>query len=247
MHASLLYQLTGDPAGGQIESQLGDGFPAIDAETVHYLDGQTLQHGTAAARIDEDRRVPVVRDHKIATVTDDVTKRAQTEYYLDLDAGWVGIDSADGEFFLELVERQQSVVAEELELALDVWIEDFSQFDGAGVWGVNYSEGEDDAPIRAGSGFHQDASLSGVKRDAEHISGVGFRYQWADHWIKGSIFESGYVALFEDTTAEFYGRWLADHVLPYAAYNADQLSATTQSRFTSTDDTTESATAEGRR
>jgi hypothetical protein len=245
MHASLLYQLTGEPEHVTIDSQLGDGFPAIDAEQLSYLDSHKLQHGIAADQVEKETRVPEVKEHKIATITDEVRRRVQTEYYLDLEAGWAGIDSSDGEFFLEDVERKASVVAEELEIALDVWIEDFVTFDGAGVWGVNYSEEDGDMPVRAGSGFHQDASVDGLQRDAENISGVGFRYQWDDRWLKGSIFESGYVALFESCTPEFYGRWLSDHVLPYAAYSADRLTTTTQSRFTGNSESGESVTAEG--
>ena len=53
MQAALLYELTGDPDGDTLESKLDGEFPALDVERTAYLDGKTLHHGTAAARIEE--------------------------------------------------------------------------------------------------------------------------------------------------------------------------------------------------
>lgn len=98
MHAAILHLLDGEPNTGELESHLDGEFPAIDVEGTTYLDGQTLYHGEAAARISEEKSVPVPTRNGIVTEPDEVSRRVRTDWYADLEDGWVGISSSDGDF-----------------------------------------------------------------------------------------------------------------------------------------------------
>lgn len=219
MHAALLYQLTGDPDRTAVDSRLGEGFPAIDATKTEYLDGEVLWHGQAADRVDEERRVPVPTDDGIYMDTDFETRRVVTDWYLDLGAGWAGIDASDGAFFLDRLPRTHGVVAENMELDLARWVHDFVQRDEAYCWGLSYSEGEAEDSVAAGAGFHQDASIDQLRRRANDVAAVGFGYRW-DGRIRGVICESGYVALYTDFEPAQFARWLSDEVLDYGVFDA---------------------------
>ena len=220
MHAALLYQLTGEPNKDEIESHLGSGFPAIDADGTQYLDGRTLYHGVAAGRIESETRVPVVTDDAILMEKDYASEQLKTEWYVDLEEGWAGIDTSDGEFFLELLQESHGVISEEMQIGLEAWARDFVQRDSAYCWGLSYSEGDDNDPIRAGAGFHADASIDSLRENAADVSAIGFSYKWGgDDRTRGIICESGYVAIYRDWPAEKFARWLADEVMPFTVYD----------------------------
>lgn len=217
MHAAILYELTGDPDVDEIPSQLDGDLPAIDATGTQYLDGKTLYHGRAAARITEDVQVPTITPDGITTETEEQQRRVLTDYYVDLEEGWAGIDSSDGEFFVtDLLLSIAGVIGESREIQLDAWAHDFLDATDPYVWGLNYGEETDDGDsIRAGSAFHTDVDLSDVRENREVLSGVGFRYDWSGEPVHGSIFASGYIAVFNDWTPDMFARYLADEVLPY--------------------------------
>jgi hypothetical protein len=227
MHSALLYALVGEPKETSIDSHLGNGFPAIDAETIQYLDGHTLCHGQAVAQVEEQRQQPIVDDEGIWTESAWQSRRVLTNWYADLEAGWAGIDTSDGEFFFKMLAATHAVSSEKMEIGLEAWARDFLQNDSAYCWGLSYSEGDDEDAIRAGAGFHQDASLEQLDANKQDVSAIGFGYEWADARARGIICESGYVAIYRDWTEELFGRWLSDQVLPYTVYDADSVNQET--------------------
>lgn len=223
MQAALLFDLTGEFDGEGIESDVNGSFPAVDAEATQYLDGLTLFHGEAAARVTEEREMPVPKADEIQTEEMERTRRHCVDWYADPDpeTGWVGISSSAGAWFVdEYLPIRYEVRGEPLEIDLEQWIEDFVDEDSAQVWGLTYSVEVNDETTRAGSDFHRDADLSQLERDAADVSGVGFRYRW-DGWTRGVIYESGYVAIYNPWDESMFGRWLHEHVLPYAAYSTE--------------------------
>lgn len=222
MNAALLYTLTGDPDSETLDSRLGEGFPAIDAEGTQYLDGQTLYHGTAAARIDEEKRVPVPGNKEILTEMDTVTRRVQTDFYLNLTDGWLGIDSSDGEFLVDYLLSTHGVLAEPLECNVQAWSEQLEQRDDAGVWGLSYSQSIEDGhdSDRAGAQYHEDAAVH--RLPPEGLSAVGFYYNWDGQPIRGMLAKSGYAAVYRDWTPERFAKWLDAEVLEYCAYEVDE-------------------------
>lgn len=214
MHAAILYDLQGDvDEDEQLESKLDSEFPAVDAEGTHYLGGQTLYHGQAAARIYDNQKTPMPMNNGIETETMEVSRRVLVDFYADLQDGWAGISSSDGEWFVdEYLLRKHGLNAFEMKIDLERWLKDFEDEPTASVWGVTYSVEAGDETTRAGGQFHRDASLEGIER--EDVSGVGFSYEWGQR-IRGVIYESGYVALYTDDLEEYFGKWLSEHILPY--------------------------------
>lgn len=223
MHAALLYQLTGDPDSTTLESELGREFPILDVQTTRYLDGETLHHGEAAAEVEQDERVPVPTVDGITTETETKQRRKSTSFYVDIDGEWAGIDSSDGEFFVKgMLLSRCGVLGESLEIGLTAWARDFEDKREPMVWGLSYSEGPDEEPIRAGASFHQDASLDQLVRNAEDVSAVGFAYKWGgQQYIRGVICESGYVAVYSSMGPEEFARWIKAEVMPYAVFDLD--------------------------
>jgi hypothetical protein len=219
MQAALLYELTGDPDGDTLESKLDGEFPALDVERTAYLDGKTLHHGTAAARIETERRVPVPGTTEILTEADPVTRRVQTDFFLDLSEGWLGVDSSDGEFLSDLLLSRFGVVAEPQEIRVQAWSERLERQDDAGVWGISYSQENAERADRAGAQYHGDAAVH--KLPPEGLSAVGFYYNWDGQPVRGMLAESGYAAVYRDWSPDRFGRWLADEILPYCVYDAE--------------------------
>jgi hypothetical protein len=229
MQAALLYALEGSPDNGPVESKLDGQLPAVEAQATAYLDGLQLSHGRAAARIHDERQLPMPTTSGIETEQMEVSRKALVDFYADLEGGWAGISSADGEWFVEeWLLTQHSVAAHEMALDLEAWINDFVEESDPEVWGVSYSVEVDGEATRAGADFHRDADLSQLMRDADSISGVGFRYDWSGGTVRGVIYESGYVALYSQYTEAAFGRWLADHVIPYSDSDVNAAADTTQ-------------------
>jgi hypothetical protein len=229
MQAALLYALEGSPDGDRVESKLDNHFPAVEAHATAYLDGLQLSHGRAAALINDERTLPMPTSSGIETTEMEVSRKALVDFYADLEGGWAGISSSDGEWFVEeWLRTQHSVSAHEMMLDLEAWIDDFLAESAPEVWGVSYSVTVGDETTRAGADFHRDADLDQLERDAEYISGVGFRYDWSGDIVRGVIYESGYVALYTRFTEAQFGRWLADHVIPYSYSDVEAAAETHQ-------------------
>jgi hypothetical protein len=241
MHAAILYDLVGDvPDDEDLVEKLDGEFPAVDVEGTHYLDGQTLYHGEAAARIHEERDLPMPTNGGIAVEPLEASRRVLVDFYADLQEGWAGVSSGDGEWFVdEYLYNKHRLDAYEMYVGMESWIQDFVDEDTATVWGLTYSVESGDETTRAGAQFHRDASIEQIERDAEDISGVGFGYSWGNNPIRGVIYESGYVAVYSQSVSEsMFARYLSDHVLPYTVSSADRTLHTEQSTLGETDDET---------
>lgn len=236
MQATLLYQLTGEPNSTEIESRLGDGLPAIDANATRYLDGRTLYHGEAAAQIETEERVPTVTDDAIFHEKEPVSQYRSCEWFVDFEKEWAGIDTSDGEFFFDLLVQTHGVRGEKVEVGLAAWARDFIDWQDAHVWGMSYSEGDEETTVRAGADFHKDASKRTLRQQADDVAAVGFSYIWDGARARGIISESGYVAIYSNWTAEQFGRWLASEVLPYTVYDATAADQTTLGQGGENDD-----------
>jgi len=215
MHAAILYSLTGDPDVEELPELLGDGLPAATASRTQYLDGCVIHDGTLAGRIDEDVRVPVVADDRIVTETEEQPRRIQTDYYVDLNGGWAGVDSGDGKRLLsDYLVTRAGVVPEDVELDLEGFAERLG--DNVETNGIVYSQSVEDGHGRdaAGSLWKRDASPH--KIPAEGVSVLSVRYTWDGTLVDAMLAASGYVAVYNDGwSAETFARWVATEVEPY--------------------------------
>ena len=221
MHAAILYKLDGEPNTGELESRMVGDFPAVDVDGTSYLDGQTLYHGEAAGRVIENRKVPVPTKNVILSEEQEITRNVRTDWYADLEDGWVGISSSDGEFLFDWLLSQEGIVAEDAMIRLDAWAEDLERRDDASVWAVSYSQSEEDGHDRdrAGSQYHDDVQSHSMP--VEGKSAIGFKYDWNGSNVRGMVSKSGYVAAYNVSLEEVFARWVSDEILPYLVYDKD--------------------------
>ncbi len=241
MHAALLYELVGEADGDSVESYLSRGFPAVDANATHYLDGRTLYFGDATAKVEVEDRVPVPDEEGIHKEKQIHRETHYTEWYADLEGGWAGISTSDGEFFLGMLQAEHGVVAEPQDVVLDAWVDHLAEQEGAGCWGMSYADdGDDGGAPRAGAGFHADAGVR--KLPTEGNSAVGFRYRWNGMPVRGMLAKSGYLAVYNSWTEEQFARFVADEVWPYTTFDADSVDL---DNFRRADPSSETAVADG--
>ncbi|WP_126665266.1 hypothetical protein [Haloterrigena salifodinae] len=218
MHAAILSLLTGEPNTGELESVLGGDLPTIVVDGTQYLDGKTLYHGEAAAWIEEEKRVPVPTEDGFIKEQDEVSRRVDTEWYADLEEGWVGVSSSDGRFVHDWILAKEGMVAEDAMIRLDAWAERFEQ-NGGSVWGASYSQSIDDGDDedRAGAQYHKDAAWHNLPPTG--ISALGFSYEWDGYPVRGMVAKSGYVAAYNLTQEDVFAAWISDEILPYLEYD----------------------------
>lgn len=214
MQAAILYSLRGDPSVDELPEDLDGGLPAATASRTEYLDGRVIHDGTLAGRIDEDVRVPVVTDEAIVTETETRPRAVKTEYVADLDGGWAGVDSSDGERLLaDYLSARAGVIPEAVELDLEGFAESLP--DDVETNGIVYSQSIDE-------GHGRDAAGSLWKRDAkphkiptEGVSALAVTYTWDGMLVEAMLAASGYVAVYRHWGAETFARWVAAEIEPF--------------------------------
>jgi hypothetical protein len=211
MHAAILHRYTGDPEG-DLESRLGQGFPAADVERTQYLDGHTMHHGTLAARVTSEERVPAPGSDVIAMKKDEVERRVATDFYADFTEEWVGAStSTGGDVLTDYLLSQVGVVPEPSQLRAEAWAERLEQ-DDAAAWGASFSQRIEDGDSRDAAGAHYHDEVDAIPHG---LSAVGFEYLWDGVRVRGTLAESGYVAVYNLDRPEVFARWVADEITPY--------------------------------
>lgn len=221
MHGAILSLLTGDP-DGTLDARLGEGFPAVEVNATNYLDGRTIHHGRAAARVTERPRVPVVTPDRIVYDTEEVTRRVGCEWYADLETSWAGVDTSAGEQLVEdYLLSSVGVKPEPTTLRLDAWADRFEDRDEGDVWGVSFSQSVEEGHDRdrAGAYYHTEADERVVPTRGKRA--LGFEYVWDGQWVRGMVAASGYATCYRDWTAAEFARWIADEIHPYLEIDTD--------------------------
>ena len=203
-----------------------NGLYALDVGATEYLDGETMYFGTAAGWVEtQNEDVFVMEDEDDGSVTIDtesetVDERVTTEFYADPDAGFVGVSTSDGEFLFEGLELDRGWSIYQPRIDLDAFVEHVDRHNGH-CWGYASSteDHEDDIAGDANVNWHASASIEEAW-SAEDLVQFAFSYQYGAGHVRGVVAESGYVAMYKDWPAEKFGRWLRDHVLPYAGLKA---------------------------
>jgi hypothetical protein len=216
MHAALLSVIHGDASTDGLPDQLGGGLPAADIDATAYLDGRTIHHGTLAGHVTDEVTAPVVDEDGIGTVTEQRDRRALADVYADLEAGWAGAASGDGERLLaEYLAQHANVLLEGAVIDLGGFVDTLP--DDVTTNGIAYSESIEEGDHRdaAGAEWHDAASLNVV--DTETVSLLSLTYAWDGGPVDCVLAESGYVAVYGDWSAEQFARWVADAVEPHLA------------------------------
>ena len=227
--------LVPNAAGEPITSTYKRNF-AIDAERTEYLDGETIYHGTAAGYVDTTKtEVHISASQKtIDTERIEARKQVTTEFYADPEAGFIGVDSSDGEFLWEELSIRKGFYIERAEIDLDSWARDLADRRSANCWQIGWSH--DDGDVQdVGSAFHEGASFDEAVRGG--LTQLGFSYLWDGHGVvRGTAAASGYVAVFSTMSVPVFGRWLRDEILPHTALPEDEEETSGQTTLDESDE-----------
>jgi hypothetical protein len=214
MH-QLILGLADDPAALQVGRHRGADI-AIDGEVIETFgdtDGQ-LVTGTAAGYVTSETQDVLVTESAIVTKPVETREQVAVGYLADTGsgAGYVGIDSSDGTFLWDFLALQSSTQIERARIDVDALAERIDELDSAAIWQVGYDQpgaGGD----RVGVRYHADAALRtsgvtqlGFEADFGPIGGV----------LRGTVAESGYVALYDHGPIETVAEWLRAEILPRA-------------------------------
>ena len=192
----------------ELETETDGHSRGIVVNETQYLDGITIYHGTAAGTITVQDTDVMIADDAIFTEPVEKNTTVATEYLADFNAGFVGIDSSDGEFLWDTLTAMSGVEILRAEFNLDKFAEEYERRDDASVWQIGYKHDEENVGVR----YHEDAQLR-----TDGVTQLGFSYLWDGRPVRGTVAASGYVAVYSSMNVEEFGRWLRDELLPYAA------------------------------
>jgi len=202
------------PADEPLETASKSGhIPAVDVRgTQESLDGPPIQHGKAAAEVaDTKTDVTVAENGKILDEPIEGAKTVVTNWIADVQGDGLVVAesvSGDGDFAFPFnlftaqtgehvdrvnIELEDVTQAWDDEMLLDTWMTGTDYGDASSI---DYHNAADD-PRKANIG-------------------LGFELRWNGTVAKGVVYESGYVAIWEEWTAAVFCEFIASELLPHA-------------------------------
>jgi len=216
MHAASLFLTLNEARDPTIESKMDGELPAVDAESVQYLDGHELYFGSAADYVEEQIQKVHIDNGKITTSREDVIQRKKVEFYADVstDPGFIGVSSeGDGEWLVKRIAAKTGVEVTETRVDVDEFAARIrEEADAPNAWNVSRQEDYGGGMEETSIDYHRSADLDAAQGGT---IGLGFEYFWDDTRVEGIVYESGYVALYSDTISEVFGAWVREEVLPH--------------------------------
>ena len=209
--------LLDEPAEERLYNHGGD-VAAIDVrDTQEYLDDAAVQTGLAAAEVETRQTNVVVSGTSIDIDEYDARTMTHTEWVADVQSGFVLAErTATGEppfpwgvLWSACGERVRTAEVDTTAFIdapndPDVW------FTGSDV------AGHDDVQMD----YHASAHL-GQTADAPNI-GVGFETSWQGRTMRGVVYASGYVAVYNEAVGPVqFARFVREEILPHAAVPED--------------------------
>lgn len=221
MRATILALARDDITDPHIESRLETNtYPAIDATAYERLDGTTIYAGDAAAKLTRERDAVHVTENSIHTEAGEreFDEAVSCEWIADLSERWVGVDTSDGEWLFSALQTAKGTLIERAEINVDGFAEHLQDYPDATAWNVTQSrsfDADDDAEESV-IAYHDAANLADTG-NSRMTSMLGFQYRWDGEYVRGTIAESGYVALFDGgDNPGVFAAWLNSQVLPFA-------------------------------
>jgi len=214
MHACILGKIDGEPRDLPIQSNVDD-YPAIDVESTVYLDDRRIFHGDAADRIEVETENVYLSQHSIMTEQEKRTQTAYGDWFADFDAGWVGVSSSDMDWLFDYLAVKHGVEIRESYIDLDEFAEYIADHHTASAWqtGRKRTLDEDEESESVQIDYHDSARMEEARR-GDNVQ-LGFTYRWDGSYVRGTITQSGYVAMYKDMPESTYARWMAEEVVPF--------------------------------
>lgn len=211
------------PAADPLESYSSGGFATLDVrETQEYLDGSTVQHGRAAATVETETEEIHTSGGSIDVESVPTTDRVWTPWVADVtDAGFVVAErTRPGDRFpfpFDMFTARTGVDVEPVDIDVPQFILNQQDADrDYKVWMVGQRDAEDNTAMEYGR-----KAYSGDAPDAN--VGVGFRLPWRATTIKGVLYTSGYVAIYQPSGwgPMQFARFVREELLPVAYIPTD--------------------------
>lgn len=210
MFRGIIGLLDGDPDG-----RIGRHRGAVDveAELVTSFDNGRLVTGEAAGTVTTEPEVPVVGEEYITTEREVRREDVYTTFLADLETGWVSVDSGDGEFLWRWLENELNVRIARPIIDVNAIAAEVEALDRADAWQVQ--AGDEDAITIA---YHDDARLDATGEFGQ----LGFGAYWDGTYLRGTLAQSGYLALFDGGEDETAAWFIAEKILPHAELPDEQ-------------------------
>ncbi|QLH78642.1 hypothetical protein HZS55_15690 [Halosimplex rubrum] len=219
MIAGTLVQLE-EPIDVRLDSTFADdgSLPALEVSTTQdSFDGRPVQAGTVAGTVmtnTEDVFVshgPDDDDHRIVTEPSEATTPVATDWVADVTGtGLIAIESVQGpgkyDFPLDLFAARTGRTPERLEIDVEKLHMSWTDAGTLGdVW-MRGADGGDGATID----YHQQASA-----DEPATIGFGFTRPWNNTVMEGVVYESGYVAVYNEDMPSAFVRFVEEELLAF--------------------------------
>lgn len=205
------------------------GVRAIEVEdTQTSFDKRPIQRGLAAGSVTKQTEVPTIavngdgeRD-TIVTEPEEQSERLLTEWVADpTETGLLAIESVDGdgEFDFPLDLFAAKTGARPLRQIVDVEAVHMA-WDDEDALGDVWLNASDDG-TGAAMAYHQQAD-----DDQPATIGLGFRRAWSGTVMRGVVYESGYLAIYNCSQPAEFVRFVDEELLEYCEPRDDNLQAT---------------------
>lgn len=228
------------PASEPLESYSSGGFSTLDVrQTQTYLDDATVQHGRAAATVEGEQEEIHVAGGEIDVESAPVNKKVWTEWVADVtDAGFVVAERTAGSeppFPFGLIESRTGSLVTPARIDVGQFVaaqrdadRDYEIWMAGRKTEIEDDDAPDDVDIHYGSGA--------LSKDAIQAEiGTGFRVHWHGSWVRGVLYASGYVAIYdpESWRTPQFARFVREEILPVAG--AQERSETEQASLEEAD------------
>jgi len=211
-----------EPADEVLESESSGGFATLDVrETQQCLDESIVQQGRACAKVEGQNEEIHVTGTTIDTESVPGLERAYTEWVADVtDAGFIASERTTGEAFpFDMFEAALGTDVDRAELDPSEFVDAQRRADNdIELWmsGSKAKTSNEEEPDDVSIGYGQDSTQAGGN------VGVGFRTSWQGRRVRGVLYASGYVALFNSWVGEIaYAQFVREEVLPHASVPED--------------------------
>lgn len=186
-----------DPADEPPSSAVSGASAITVDEAQQTLNGLTVYSGQAAHRGTREAQAPQIDtsgdDIEISEVETMVDDPKLVNWFAvpDANPGFAAFDTSDCEFARTMLSKVTGGWVEMGAYRIDAFAEHLRQHNPH-WWQVGWSDNEESAVWYPGDGSDEDITQKGLR---EHKSQIGFEYR-DDHYIRGTVAESGYCSLF---------------------------------------------------
>lgn len=186
---------------------------AIEGEVVDSFGPEgPLVEGTAAGYATVTEQQVTVGDDAITSELAETERHVAVDYLADCGAGYVGVSSSDGEWLWSYLGARAGTTIERAVVDVDGLASRLRDLDHADIWQAGWDryDGEN-----VGVTYHRDATLE----DRVGYTQVGFEADFGGvaGIVRGTVAQSGYVAIYEPALAEHAAAWIREEILPHAA------------------------------